>query len=65
MGGRSLGLAKQRLVPLEAAGHIANANDRPRAFHRISAVGPNDNWMSVIFIGAVAANKERRASNQS
>jgi hypothetical protein len=39
MGGRSLGLAKERLVPLEAAGHIANANDRPRAFPRISALG--------------------------
>src|SRR6266404_2837539 len=33
MGGSRLRQAKQRLVPLEAARHIANANDRPRAPH--------------------------------
>src|SRR5262245_11910435 len=26
--------AKQRLVPLEALGHVSDANDRPRALHR-------------------------------
>src|SRR5580658_4021450 len=31
--------AKQRLVPLEAARHIANANDRPRASHGVSSCG--------------------------
>ena len=34
-----LGLAEERLVPFEAAGNIAHADDRPCAFHRISAVG--------------------------
>jgi hypothetical protein len=33
MGGSRLRYAKQRLVPLEAAGDIANTNDRPRAPH--------------------------------
>jgi len=39
MARRRLGLAEERLVPLEAAGHVAYADDRPCAFHRISAVG--------------------------
>jgi hypothetical protein len=30
------GLAEERLVPFEAAGHVAYADDRPCAFHRIS-----------------------------
>src|SRR5919109_793927 len=30
------GLAKERLVPLKAARHVAYANDRPCTFHRIS-----------------------------
>jgi hypothetical protein len=34
-----LGLAEERLVPFEAAGNIAYADDRPCAFHRISAIG--------------------------
>jgi len=34
-----LGLAEERLVPVEAAGNVAYADDRPGAFHRISAVG--------------------------
>src|SRR5437762_11794445 len=34
-----LELAEERLVPFEAAGNIAYADDRPCAFHRISAVG--------------------------
>ena len=36
---RRVGLAEQRLVPFEAAGNIAYTDDRPCAFHRISAVG--------------------------
>jgi hypothetical protein len=36
---RCLGLAEKRLVPFEAAGNVAHADDRPCAFHRISAVG--------------------------
>jgi hypothetical protein len=36
---RRFGLAKERLVPLEAARDVAYANDRPCTFHRISAVG--------------------------
>ena len=36
MARRRLGLAKERLVPLEAAGNVAHADDRPCAFHRIS-----------------------------
>src|SRR6266496_5271150 len=36
---RRLGLAEERLVPFEAVGNVAYADDRPRAFHRISAVG--------------------------
>ncbi len=39
MARRRLGLAEERLVPIEAAGNIAYADDRPCAFHRISAVG--------------------------
>ncbi len=39
MARRRLGLTKERLVPFEAAENIAYAYDRPRAFHRISAVG--------------------------
>jgi hypothetical protein len=33
MGGRRLGLAEERLVPFEATGNVADADDRPRAFH--------------------------------
>src|SRR5262245_24898833 len=33
MSGSRLRQAKERLVPLQAAGHIANANDRPRTLH--------------------------------
>jgi hypothetical protein len=33
MGRSRLRLAKQRLVPFEAARHIANSNDRPGASH--------------------------------
>jgi hypothetical protein len=29
-------LAEERLVPFEAAGNVAYAEDRPCAFHRIS-----------------------------
>ena len=39
MARRRLGLAKERLVPFEAAGNIAYTDDRPCAFHRISVVG--------------------------
>src|SRR5437016_1800394 len=39
MARRRLGLAKERLVPFEATRDVAYANDRPCAFHRISAVG--------------------------
>ena len=34
-----LGLAEERLIPFEAAGHVPYADDRPCAFHRVSAVG--------------------------
>ena len=33
MGGPRLRLAEERLIPFEAASHIANPDDRPRAFH--------------------------------
>jgi len=36
---RPLGLAKELLVPFQAARNVAYADDRPGAFHRISAVG--------------------------
>jgi hypothetical protein len=39
MARRRLGLAEERLIPLEAAGNIPYADDRPCAFHCISAVG--------------------------
>ena len=39
MARRRLGLAEGRLVPVEATGNVADADDRPRAFHRSSAVG--------------------------
>jgi hypothetical protein len=39
MARRRFGLAKERLVPFEATRHVPCANDRPCAFHRISAPG--------------------------
>jgi hypothetical protein len=39
MARRRLGLAEKRLVPFEADGNVAYADDRPGAFHRIPAVG--------------------------
>ena len=39
MARKRLGLAKERLVPFEATRDVPYANDRPCAFHRISAVG--------------------------
>ena len=36
---KRLELAEERLVPFEAAGNVAYADDRPRAFHRICAFG--------------------------
>ena len=39
MGRSRLGPAEERLVSFEATGNIADADDRPRAFHRSSAVG--------------------------
>jgi hypothetical protein len=39
MARRRLGLAEERLVPFEATGNVADADDGPRAFHRSSAVG--------------------------
>ena len=39
MARRRLGLTEERLVPFEATGNVADADDRPRAFHRSSAVG--------------------------
>src|SRR5262245_26515988 len=40
MARRRPGLAEERLVPLEARGNVADADDRPRASHRNSAVDP-------------------------
>jgi hypothetical protein len=37
MARRRLGLTEERLVPFEAARNVANADDRPDPFHRISA----------------------------
>jgi hypothetical protein len=39
MGGNRSWLTEQRLVPFEAAGNVTYADDRPCAFHRISADG--------------------------
>jgi hypothetical protein len=36
MGWRTLWLAKQGLVPVEAIGDVGDANDCPRAFHESS-----------------------------
>ena len=36
---RRFALAEERLVPFQAAGNVSYADDRPCAFHRISAVG--------------------------
>ena len=35
MARRRLGLTEERLVPFKAAGNVPDADDRPRAFHRI------------------------------
>ena len=40
MGRLRLGLSEERLIPLEADRHIADANDRPSAFHEISPASP-------------------------
>jgi hypothetical protein len=45
MARRRLGLAEERLVPFEATGNVADADDRPRAFHRSSACRPNEKKM--------------------
>jgi hypothetical protein len=42
MGGTRLRLAKERLVPFEAASHIAYPNDRPGALHLGVLLRPND-----------------------
>ena len=39
MARRRLGLSEERVVPFEAGENVAYADDRPRAFHRISSVG--------------------------
>src|SRR5262245_38873155 len=39
MAGKRLRLAEERLVPFEAGRNVTYADDRPCAFHRISAVG--------------------------
>ena len=39
MGGSRRRQAEERLVPFEATGNVADADDCPRAFHRSSAVG--------------------------
>src|SRR5262245_10068593 len=39
------GLAKQRLVPLETARHVAYADDCPGTFHRMSAAGLSANLL--------------------
>jgi hypothetical protein len=39
MARRRLGLAEERLVPFEAVRNVTYADDRPCAFHCISAVG--------------------------
>jgi hypothetical protein len=41
MGGTRLWLAKERLVPFEAASHIAYPNDRPGALHFGVLLRPN------------------------
>jgi hypothetical protein len=39
MGRRGSRLTEQRLVPLEAARHVAYPYDRPRALHRVPLCG--------------------------
>src|SRR5260370_22471894 len=58
MARRRLGLAEERLVPFEAAGNVAYADDRPCAFHRISAVGQTRyGWnFAVFFYGIILSN---------
>ena len=46
MGRRRLGLAEERLVPFEATGNVADADDCPGAFHRSSAVRLNRRFRS-------------------
>src|SRR5436309_9862827 len=57
MARRRLSLAKERLVPFEAAGNVAYANDRPCAFHRISAVGltPSASAAALLILRAPSA----------
>jgi len=58
MARRRLGLAEERLVPFEATGNVADTDDRPRAFHRSSAVGlTRYGWnFSVMFCGIIPSN---------
>jgi hypothetical protein len=44
MGRSGLELAEERLVPLEAARHVAYADDRPEAFHGISSRRLERKW---------------------
>jgi hypothetical protein len=53
MARRRLGLAEERLVPFEATGNVADADDRPRAFHRSSAVGLTTGLLGDAMVGCL------------
>lgn len=56
MGRRCLRLAEERLVPFEANGNVLYADDRPCAFHRISAVDLRSNGQkAALFVGDLTA----------
>ena len=60
MVGSRLRQSKERLVPLEAPAHIANANDRPRAPHgplwRLSyQPRQTSNWLQAVHLSGAAS----------
>ena len=56
MGRRCLRLAEERLVPFEADGNVLYADDRPCAFHRISAADLRSNRQkAALFVGDLTA----------
>jgi hypothetical protein len=48
MARKRFGLAKERLVPFEAAGDVPNANDRPGAFHRMFPLSTQEEFAEIL-----------------
>jgi hypothetical protein len=63
---RCLRLAEERLVPFETGGNITYADDRPCAFHRVSAVDLRLNGQkAALFVGDLTAIRCSVERNQA